>query len=313
MLESQEFEVSNKIITGEALESIFDLMWEEMKKLKKKYHQEQIQNKALLPEYQTWTVERFSGKLQFSVEFKNKTTMKYDYYQSFLSVFRTQAQKISYISVYYTLDYNRKSPQQSTKFVTHHLTMHIFEDKLLINFRLDEDDQATMLPVYQKIKTMLEEAPERYDHIIIKKSSILAKIGYSKALVVSMVLFGLLTFVPVIRELYATMYIGYPIAVLLFSFLISSFFTGKVERLYESIVPKKTYVGYSRDRGTSIYKDDIDDYKSKSEILIGKNANNMKNRKEIQELEEQAKKSLPLELGVLLVLSIVVVGIGMIL
>lgn len=39
----------------------------------------------------------------------------------------------------------------------------------------------------------------------------------------------------------------------------------------------------------------------------------MKNRKEIQELEEQAKKSLPLELGVLLVLSIVVVGIGMIL
>ena len=36
MLESQEFEVSNKIITDEALESIFDLMWEEMEKLKKK-------------------------------------------------------------------------------------------------------------------------------------------------------------------------------------------------------------------------------------------------------------------------------------
>jgi hypothetical protein len=59
-----------------------------------------------------------------------------------------------------------------------------------------------------------------------------------------------------------------------------------------------------------IYKDDIDDYVQKSEIIIGKNIDNVKNRKEIEELETKYSKYVPIEIMIILGLSLLVILIG---
>ena len=60
----------------------------------------------------------------------------------------------------------------------------------------------------------------------------------------------------------------------------------------------------------SIYKDDIEKFTGTSEIIIGKNINNLRNRKEILDMEEKYSKFIPYELLAILITSIVVVIVG---
>ena len=53
-------------------------------------------------------------------------------------------------------------------------------------------------------------------------------------------------------------------------------FGGKIVRLYSSIVPEKKYAGYDSTNYQSIYKDDIEKFVQTSEIIIGKNIDNIK-------------------------------------
>ena len=87
-------------------------------------------------------------------------------------------------------------------------------------------------------------------------------------------------------------------------------FSGKLDRLYSSIVPEKKYAGYDSKNYKSIYKDDIEKYVETSEIIIGKNIDNIKNRKEIVELEKKYSIYIPKELIALLILSIVMILVG---
>ena len=80
----------------------------------------------------------------------------------------------------------------------------------------------------------------------------------------------------------------------------------KLDKCYKSIVPEKKYAGFNANTGTSYYKDDIDQYVTTSEILIGKNMNNLDYRKEIKALKEKYKKWIPYELGIMALISIIV-------
>ena len=80
--------------------------------------------------------------------------------------------------------------------------------------------------------------------------------------------------------------------------------------MYGPLSPKQKYVRYDTTNHKSVYEDDIDDYVSNSEIIIGKNINNIRNRNEITLLEKKYSKYIPIELLVLLVISILIVLIG---
>ena len=67
---------------------------------------------------------------------------------------------------------------------------------------------------------------------------------------------------------------------------------------------------YDTNAGKSVYKDDINKFVETSEIIIGKNINNVNNRKEIVSLEKKYSKYIPTELIVLLVLSIIMILVG---
>ena len=127
----------------------------------------------------------------------------------------------------------------------------------------------------------------------------------------SLVICTLLVFVPAIRQIYGMTYVLFPIATIILAFMIgNTVFGGKLDRLYSTIVPEKKYAGYDSTNYKSIYKDDIEKFVETSEIIIGKNIDNIKNRKEIVELEKKYSSYIPKELIALLVLSIVMVLVG---
>ena len=81
-----------------------------------------------------------------------------------------------------------------------------------------------------------------------------------------------------------------------------------LEGYYKDIVPDKKYVGYSN--GKSVYKDDVENFTNKNEVLIGKNAHNIEKREKIKETYEKYKKMIPIELLITLVISVVVIIMG---
>lgn len=194
--------------------------------------------------------------------------------------------------------------------ISQHINMNIYEYKMDIEVNLSSDDKK-MDDVYQLIKEKILKAPERYDRIIKKKSSITNKIGFALGVIPSLIICTLLVFVPTIREIYGMTYVLFPIAVVILAFMIgNTVFGGRLDRLYSTIVPEKKYDHYDASAGKSVYKDDIDKFVGTSEIIIGKNINNIHNRKEIVELEKKYSGYIPTELIVLLVLSIIMIFVG---
>ena len=89
-------------------------------------------------------------------------------------------------------------------------------------------------------------------------------------------------------------YVVFPIASLVLAFIIGGTIGSSVlDKWYSSINPEQKYAGYDTTNYKSIYKDDIDGYVKSSEILIGKNVNNLTCRKNIISCYEKYKKYIP--------------------
>jgi hypothetical protein len=300
---------ANKIITDDNLARIFEKMNEDLLENQKICRHETIQNERFEREFQNWTTKSFDGKFRCTVNFYDDTSITFDNYNNFMSIFNSRIDEIKDMSIsfsyYYAIQHGK-----DVNYYSKRIYMNIYEHKMNIEVNLHSQDNK-MDSVYQLIKEIILSAPERYDKVIKKKSSITSKITFALGVIPSIVICTLLCFVPAIRQIYSITYILYPIAVILLGFVIGgTIFGGKIDDLYSTIVPNKKYAGYDSTNYKSIYKDDIDDYVNKSEIIIGKNINNIKNRKEIEDLDKKYSKFIPIELIVILVLSLVMILIG---
>ena len=303
--------VANKIITDRDLEEIFQKMYEEMEMCETQHKIEVAQNERYEREYQNWTVKDYEGSFKVDVNFYDDTQISFDKYINFMSIFNTRLHEIKNFHVRYSCHYWRKPQGRQDEYVSQHINMDIYEEKMNIDVSLNSDD-AIMNQVYDVIKQKVLSAPEKYDRIIRKKSSICNKIGFACGFIPASIILFLLIFVDVVRQIYAMTYVGFPIACVILSYMIgNTVFGGKMDRLYKNIVPEKKYAGYDSTNYKSIYKDDIDKYVETSEILIGKNIDNLKDRKEIKALEKKYSSYLQNEIIALIVMSVVVVLIGM--
>lgn len=301
--------VANKIISDNDLADIFLKMNDEIMENTKIARQEVVQNERYEREYQHWSLKNFEGTFKCTVNFYDDTSVNLDNYNSFIMVFNNRLHEIKDMWVRYRYSYWIQDAG-NTKMITQHINMNIYEYKMDIDVSLSSDDKK-MDDVYQLIKEKILGAPERYDRVVKKKSSIVNKVSFASGIIPSIIICTLLVFVPTIRQIYGMTYVLYPIAVIIFGFIIGgTVFGGKLDSLYSTIVPDKKYAGYDSKNYKSIYKDDIDDYIQKSEIIIGKNINNIRNRNEISEIEEKYSKYIPKELIAIVVLSIIVILIG---
>ena len=169
-----------------------------------------------------------------------------------------------------------------------------------------------MKGVYDLIKEKVLTAPEKYDRVIKKKTSIINKVGLAIGLPIGIVISLLLTFIPAVRELYLNSYVLFPIVGAALAYFIGSFIANmKLDHLYAPLLPDKKYAGYDSYSQKSVYKDDIDKFVETSEIIMGKNIDNLKNRNEIVETEKKYSKLLPIELLILGGLSIIYIVAGL--
>lgn len=302
--------VANKIISDNDLMDIFQKMNEEILENQKICKQETLQNERLEHEYQNWTTKNFEATFKCTFNFYDDTNITIDNYNTFIIIFNNRLQEVKDMSVRYGFNYWIEHGRDYMKNISQHINMNIYENKMDIEINLSSEDKK-MDDVYQLIKEKILNAPERYDKVIKKKNSITNKIGFALGVIPSIIICTLLVFIPEVRHIYSMTYVLFPIAVIMLGFLLgTTLFVGKIDDLYSTIIPEKKYAGYDSTNMKSIYKDDINGYLNTSEIIIGKNINNLRNRREIIELKEKYSKYIPKELIIILVLSVLVIILG---
>lgn len=301
-------DASNKIITSEDLLDIFEKMNEEMLRIQRIANEETARNANLDYLNQKWAYKFFNSSFKCSFNFYDATTITVDTYEAFLNLYNTRLQEIKDMWVRCHINYSNNMSGQMNA-LSNSISMNIYEYSMNINSNLSSVDN-TLDEVYELIKEKILNAPEKYDEIVKKKSNISNKIGFAIGMIPSLIICSLLAIIPLIRLVYGASYILYPILTLLLGYLGgNTLFRGKIDSLYSHIEPNKKYAGYDENY-KSIYKDDLNDYTKKSEVLIGKNVNNLNIRKEIMDLNEKYSKFIPIELFILLVLSIVMIFVG---
>ncbi len=302
--------VANKIITDKDLFEIFALMNEKLTHLKKIAQMEEMQNRMLEYNYQKWTFNDNGSGLSFDVNFTDDTNVRFDNYNNFLSIFNNRLHEIKSIWVRFHLSYSVSSPYQKREWYNQHINMNIYETKADIDVSLSSEDKK-IDDVYELIKNKVLNAPPKYDTVIKKKSSINTVVGLAIGFIPALIITTLLLFIPTIRHIFAAGYVLYPICCLVLAFFIGGMVgSAKLDYLYKSISPEQKYAGYDSTNYKSIYKDDIDSYVQSSEILIGKNVNNLKCREDIMNYYTKYKTYIPYEIGVMILLSIITLFLG---
>lgn len=301
--------VANKIITNEDLAEIFAIMQEKLTYYRKVSANEEAQNRLLDYSYQRWSFKDTGSALNFTVNFYDDTSIKFDNYENFMSIFNTRLDEIKDLYVRFSISYGVKNEYKNDYF-HQSISMWIYENKMNIDISLKSDDKK-IDDVYEVIKNKVLSAPPKYDDVIRKKSSINSKVGFAIGMIPGLIISTLLLLVPAMRQVFAASYVLYPICVLVIAMFIGFTIGGsKLNNLYKKIQPEQKYAGYDSSKGKSIYKDDIDKYVETSEILIGKNVDNLRCRKQILEIHDKYKKYLLPEFGILVLLSIIVIFLG---
>ena len=301
---------ANKIISNKDLEEIFIRMDDAIKENEQICKRETMENQNLDREAQHWTTRDFSGTFKCEFDFYDSTTITVDNYINFITIYNNRLDEIRRMYITYRYEYWLGPKGIDSEYITQTINMDIYEHKMDINVRLSSVDKK-MDDIYELIKEKILNAPERYDRIIQKRSSIISKIELAAGIIPSLIICSLLAIVQPIRQIYGTTFVGYPIMVLVLAYLIGAFvYSGKLDNLYSTIIPNKKSMGYDRNKGKVVYKDDLDNYTNTSEIIIGKNIDNLKKRKTIADIENKYSEYFTMELLLLLVLSILMVLLG---
>lgn len=303
---NDSLKVANKIITYDDLLEIFSKMQEKIVNYQKINKIEEMKNSALDYRYQTWTFKDTGSRLYFQIQFHDNNTINFDNYNNFITTFNNRLDEIKYVSANLSLSYNIQEEGRGSDYYHQSISIWVYEDRMEISTSLSSADDK-LSDIYELIKNKIYNAPPKYDEVIKKKSSITTIVTLGIGFIPALIITTLLIFVPSIRNAYSAGYILYPIASVFLAFVIGGTMgNSKLDKCYKSIVPEKKYAGFDSSSGRSYYKDDIDQYVTTSEILIGKNINNLDNRKEIKALKEKYKKWIPYELGVMVLISIIV-------
>lgn len=298
---------ANKIISSNDLFEIFSKMQEKLIQLKRTNDNEEERNKYLDYKQQIWTFKDNGSKLTFEVNFTDSTTINFDNYNDFISAFNNRISEIKYIYVHYSIYYSVQEEGKISEYYHQHINMSIRENKMDIDISLVSNDNK-INDIFELIKNKILNSPPKYDKIIQKKNSIYTISGLAAGFLPSITLATLLLFVPAVKQIYIKGYVVYPLAAIILAFLIGdTLVSSKLDKLYKNLNPEQKYSGYDKKNYRSIYKYDIESYKETSEILIGKNANNLKYRNAITEYYEKNKNRLLTEIFILLLISVIIV------
>lgn len=305
-MHNHTIKVENKIISAEILADIFQKMWERLSYYQKIYQQEYARNQQLDFSQKTWTFNDVGSKLDFQVDFYDNTYVKFDNYINFISVYNTRLHEIKSIEMRFALNYEIKQPGVPSNYIREHIYMIITEKKMDIDVALDSSD-SKMEDIYKMIEQMVLNAPTKYDEVIKNKKKITAMVGFAIGFIPAIIITLIALFFAPIRNIFATTYVLYPIVTIGIAYFVGNIVSSSMlGKYYETISPDQVSAGWDSTNNKRIYKDDINSYVNSSEILIGKNINNLDYRKSIMNTYNKYKKWTLYEIGLVVIISIIV-------
>ena len=189
----------------------------------------------------------------------------------------------------------------------------IYENSFDISIALDSSNRE-MVDLFDYIKTAINKAPKKYDFVIKNKRKIcfsyILELGNIIGIILSTILICL---PPVFSMMISGCWILYPLFCLILGYLIGTIiFSNTMDNLYKNIDMEKIYDGYNPNTFESKYKPDKQSYINSSEVIIGKNINNISDRKKIKKLYLDKKKYIKFELLVIAFITLLLAVIQII-
>lgn len=211
---------------------------------------------------------------------------------------------IKYHSMYYP-NYELSANSQLT---VEEYSIWIRENSLFMDSRSENCDDIVYATI-DEIRNVFMKCPDKYDKTIkgkfFRSQALYLAIGLAVAIILS--LFTKFSLMPK-YEILSTALSNKVVFVLAFIFVAELSGTlmgnGIIASMYKRISPKQKYTGYNRNTHTSTYVDDIDQYKSNPEIMIGANAYNTNDRLKIEKMFKICKKIVLIELIVSLIVGV---------
>lgn len=300
--------LSNRIITVDDIIDVVEKMYNTIEQYKQKSAEEMKPNEGLKSSEQRWQFKDLGSNVKCYITYVNGNSVTYSNFDDFRAILKDRNEEVKSFHASLYLGYSTK-PTEAFDKVTHQgITFYVYEDNVSLHYDTNEGEQY-LRETYDYIMNKMNSSVERYDNTIKKKGMISFVVGLAIAFIPAIILGTSLLLVESIKEIYISGYIVYPLLTILFACLLGALLGPyMLEGYYKNIVPNKKYVGYSN--GKSVYKDDVENFTNKNEVLIGKNAHNIEKREIIKETYNKYKKMIPVELIITLVISIVIIIMG---
>ena len=302
---NESINTNNKIISTDLLMNIFSRMNEIKKSYTFKAEKEEQTYNSLSCENQINMKRQYNNyvsNFSFTVNFYDSTTITIDSYESFMSVFNSRLHEIKSIISNFSISYFDINNRNCSNTIG----LMIYENSFDINIAIDNSN-SEMTDLFNYIKTSIYEAPEKYDYVMKNKSKIC--FSYTSALgnIVGIVLSTILICLPPVFSIVTSGYwILYPICCLILGYFMGTIiFSNTINSLYKNIDMEKIYDGYDPNTFESRYKSDKQSYVNSSEVIIGKNIDNLSNRIKIKELYTDKKKYIKFELMAIAFITLV--------
>lgn len=302
---NESINTNNKIISTDLLMNIFSRMNEIKKSYTFKAEKEEQTYNSLSCENQINMKRQYNNyvsNFSFTVNFYDSTTITIESYESFMSVFNSRLHEIKSIISSFSISYFDINNRNCSNTIG----LMIYENSFDINIAID-NSSSEMTDLFNYIKTSIYEAPEKYDYVMKNKSKIC--FSYTSALgnIVGIVLSTILICLPPVFSIVTSGYwILYPICCLILGYFMGTIiFSNTMNSLYKNIDMEKIYDGYDPNTFESRYKSDKQSYVNSSEVIIGKNIDNLSNRIKIKELYTDKKKYIKFELMAIAFITLV--------
>jgi len=147
--------VANKIISDSDLADIFQKMNLEMIENEKLCKKETMENERYEREYQHWSVKDFSGTFKCTVDFYDDTSITFDNYNNFITIFNNRIREIKKMWIWYSYSYWIQNGNDMNS-ISQHISIDIYENKMSIEVNLSSADKK-MDDIYSMIKDKILE------------------------------------------------------------------------------------------------------------------------------------------------------------
>ncbi len=302
--------VVNKQISIKQIIKVADYL----KKYKSKYDEifevEEKKNKDLPYSEKNYEYEILSLNLKYTIslkEGKNLTESDYDWFIDILN----KPEKIKDICLNLYISFETKSEIDNTNKIPNKIYVDVDFSENNAKISIDTTNQESEAHIiYSDILNILEENEDRYNKTIKNRKRRIQSFCISIGLIFSYILYIVLKineskipddFIQYLDNKYVLI-IGQWIMAIVLGNIFTSWI---IQTIYSPLLPDTKYAGYNSSTYKSIYKDDIDDYKSYSEIHFGKYADAEKRRNAIEKIYKITSKILLVQLVISLVLYLI--------